>query len=76
MLELRHSPDEELDEEEAMNSEDDRIIEPDEPSILSILFTVQGGYIIASFVVFLAINYGLDVIDSKPSSKSNKVKTR
>jgi hypothetical protein len=74
LLELRHSPDEELDEEAAMNSEDDRIIEKDEPSILSIFFTIQGAYIILSFIVFLAINYALDVMDSKPKGK--KIKTR
>jgi hypothetical protein len=68
LIQLRHHPDLEYDEDKILDDDNDDILNQEEPSIFSIFFTFNGSCIIASFVVFLMLNYLLD--------SGSKVKTK
>jgi heat shock protein HspQ len=70
LVQLRHHTDMEYDEDSILNDDNDDILKQEEPSIFSIFFTFHGICIIASFVVFLFLNYLLD------TNTSVKVKSK
>jgi hypothetical protein len=72
LIQLRHNPDEDFDEEAVLNDETDSFLIKDEPSIIGVFFTFQGVCILVSFAVFLLLN---SLIDSF-SGDSRKIKTK
>lgn len=71
LIELRHSPDEEYDEDAVLNEDNDSLLMKEDPSMFDILFTLHGAYIILSLGIFLGINYALDVVDQKPRTRKS-----
>ena len=70
---MKHHPDVEYDEDLLLNDENDNILTKEDPSIIEMFFSLHGVYIIASFLLFLGLNYSLDFLDGK--SKIRKVRS-
>ncbi len=71
LIVMKHHPDIEYNEDLLLNDENDTILKRDDPTLIGILFSLHGGYIICSFLIFLGINYALDLTDG--SNKKRKV---
>ena len=71
LLVMKHHPDIEYNEDLLLNDENDSILNKEDPTLIGMLFSLHGMYIIASFAVFLGINYALDLTEG--GSKRKKV---
>lgn len=72
LLVMKHHPDIEYNEDLLLNDENDSILAQENPTLIGMLFSLHGMYIVASFLVFLGINYALDLSESS-SLKRRKV---
>lgn len=66
---MKHHPDIEYNEDLLLNDENDSILTQENPTLIGMLFSLHGIYIIASFLVFLGINYALDLSESNNKRK-------
>lgn len=71
LLVMKHHPDIEYDEDLLLNDENDSILTKDEPTLFGMFFTLHGAYIIASFVLFLGLNYAIDLTEDKLHRKKH-----
>ena len=71
LIKLRHNPDLEFDEEKILNEDNDHLLFKEDPSFFNIFFTFNGMCIIASFLIFLFINYYIDIF-TKENKKIKK----
>lgn len=72
---MKHHPDIEYNEDLLLNDENDSILTQENPTLIGMLFSLHGIYIIASFILFLGINYALDLSEGS-GSKRRKVHTQ
>lgn len=72
LLVMKHHPDIEYNEDLLLNDENDSILTQENPTLLGMLFSLHGMYIVASFLLFLGINYALDLSEGS-GSKRRKV---
>lgn len=70
MLDLKHHPDLEYDEEFLLNDDNDHLLSREDAGVVNVLFSVHGSYIFFSFFVFFIIDY---LIDLTEGSKKRKV---
>lgn len=73
MIELRHDPDEEYDEDSILDEETEGPLKKEDVTLLSVFFTLHGAYILLSLGVFFGINYALENMDQP--TRRRKVKS-
>jgi len=69
LLDMKHHPDLEYDEDLLLNDENDQLLNKEDTGFLNVLFSLHGSYIFISFFVFLVIDYMLDFSDSGNSKR-------
>jgi len=66
---MKHHPDVEYNEDLLLNDDSDSILTKEDPTLIGMLFSLHGLYIIGSLGLFLVINYSLELFDSKDHKK-------
>ena len=69
LLDMKHHPDIEYDEDLLLNDENDHLLDTQDVGFLNILFSLHGSYIFMSFAIFMVIDYIIDIADSTGSKK-------
>lgn len=73
LLDLKHHPDLEYDEELLLNDENDQLLNKEDVGIVNVLFSTHGAIIFGSFSLLLLLDYIIDMTDGK---KKRKVHTK
>lgn len=74
LLDMKHHPDLEYDEDLLLNDENDQLLNRDDVGFLNVMFSLHGSYIFLSLSLFLVIDYLLDMFDNSGKKKKVHVK--
>ena len=69
LLDMKHHPDIEYDEDLLLNDENDHLLNTEDVGFLNILFSLHGSYIFLSFGAFLIIDYIIDITERGNNKK-------
>ena len=69
LLDMKHHPDIEYDEDLLLNDENDHLLNREDVGFLNVLFSLSGSYIFASFALFMMIDYVCDIGDNSSKKR-------